>query len=306
MKYFLALDVGGTKTDYLLADEDAVLARVRGGTIKRMKVDAATAAAHLDEALAELSYLSDIAMSAITSTCIGTAGEQVPLVSSWLREAFATRVSGGILILGDVEIALDAAFPGQPGVLVLAGTGSNVAGRDASGAVTTAGGWGPALAEQGSGYKVGHEALRAIFLATDEGRTTQLLPAVLDFWQIESLGQLVEYANQNPAPDFSRLTELVVACADNGDAIASAVLKQEGEALGYLVRLVLRRLQKTSQEPSWTPPLAFAGSVMERVGQVREALIASVKLEFPNVQTVNGVVDPIMGALWRARNESAV
>jgi glucosamine kinase len=303
MKYFLAVDAGGTKTDYLLADEDAVLARVRTGSIKRMKTDAATAAANLDRALAELSSTSGTPMSAITCTCIGTAGEQVPLVTDWLREAFAERVAGKLLLLGDVEIALDAAFPGQTGVLVLAGTGSNVAGRDASGNITTAGGWGPALAEQGSGYKIGHEALRAIFLATDEGRTTLLLPAILNFWKLESLSQLVEHANQNPAPDFSRLTELVVACADSGDAIAADVLRQEGEELGYLVRLVFRRLQKTSEDPAWLPPLAFAGSVMEKVGQVRDALIASVCQEFPNLQIRSGVVDPIMGALWRARNE---
>jgi glucosamine kinase len=113
----------------------------------------------------------------------------------------------------------------------------------------------------------------------------------------------VEHANQNPAPDFSRLTELVVACADSGDAIAADVLRQGGEELGYLVRLVFRRLQKTSEDPAWLPPLAFAGSVMEKVGQVRDALIASVCQEFPNLQIRSGVVDPIMGALWRARNE---
>jgi glucosamine kinase len=306
MKYFLALDAGGTKTDYLLADATAVLARVRTGTIKRMKTDATTAAANVDKALAELSAVSGVSMSAITCTCIGTAGEKVPLVRDWLRDAFAARVAGELIVRGDVEIALDAAFPGNPGVIVLAGTGSNIAGRDASGTVTTAGGWGPALAEQGSGYKIGHEGLRAIFLAIDEGRSTLLLPELLRFWQMESLEQIVEYANQNPAPDFSRLTELVVACANRGDAVAAAVLKREGEELGYLVRLVLRRLQKTSTDPSWVAPLAFAGSIMERVPQVRQALIASVSTEFPEIETMEGVIDPILGALWRARNTTQV
>ena len=50
MAYFLALDIGGTKTDYLLADETRELARVRTGTIKRMRTDASTAAANLDHA----------------------------------------------------------------------------------------------------------------------------------------------------------------------------------------------------------------------------------------------------------------
>lgn len=300
MSYYLAIDSGGTKADFLLADDTRELARVRTGTIKRMRTDADTAATNLDNALAELTATSGIAMSAITRTCIGTAGESVPLVADWLREAIHKRVSGSLLLLGDVEIALDAAFPGEPGVLVLAGTGSNVAGRDAAGSLTTAGGWGPALADQGSGHHIGHQALRQMFLAIDEGRTTALLPAVLKFWQLDSAEQIVEFANRIPSPDFSRLTELVLACAEQGDDVANAVLEKEGQDLAHLVRLVLRRL--IASGPPWTPPVAFAGSIMEKVAPVRDALIANVKLEFPAVRTLDGVVDPIVGALWRARN----
>lgn len=135
MSYFLAIDAGGTKTDYVLADETQELARVRSGTIKRMRTDEDSAARNLHQALAELAAMSGIPMSAIDRTCIGTAGETVRLVTDWLRAAFGARVAGELILLGDVEIALDAAFFGQPGVLVLAGTGSNVAGRDINGTV---------------------------------------------------------------------------------------------------------------------------------------------------------------------------
>src|SRR5260370_5363162 len=144
MSFFLALDAGGTKTDYLLADERGELARVRTGTIKRMRTDSDTAARNLDSALAQITSQSGVSMRSITRTCVGTAGESVPLVVEWLRHALTSRISGELLLLGDVEIALDAAFPGQPGVLVLAGTGSNVACRMCDGTLTTAGGWGPA------------------------------------------------------------------------------------------------------------------------------------------------------------------
>lgn len=301
MSFYLALDAGGTKTDYLLADDSHEIARVRGGTIKRMRTDEGTAAANLDRALAELTTVSGIPLSAISRTCIGTAGETVPLVTSFLRKAFAERVGGDLILLGDVEIALDAAFPGQPGVLVLAGTGSNVAGRDALGRVTTAGGWGPALADQGSGHRIGQEALRAIFRAIDEGHTTQLLGAVLEAWQLSSIDEIVSFANQVPAPDFSRLTHVVLSCAEAGDPVASSVLKQEGEDLAHLACLVIRRLKLSSADAAWTPPLAFAGSIMEKLLPVRHALIAAVEREFPGIRTIDGVVDPITGALWRAR-----
>jgi glucosamine kinase len=301
MSFFLALDAGGTKTDYMLADETRELARVRTGSIKRMRVDAATASQNLDSALTQLSAQTGISMAAITRTCIGTAGESVPLVRDWLQAAFSTRVGGGLLILGDVEIALEAAFPGRAGVLAMAGTGSNVVGRTNGGLLLTAGGWGPTLADQGSGHRIGLESLRAIFLAKDQERQTLLLSAVMEFWELPSLDSLIEYGNSQPAPDFSKLTGIVVRCAELGDEIALAVLRQQGEELAYLVRLVIRRLRLASNEPKWTPPIAFTGSILENVALVRDALIAAIQREFPAVQAPGKVVDPIEGALWRAR-----
>jgi glucosamine kinase len=303
MAYFLAIDNGGTKTDYVLADETRALARVRTGSIKRMRADAATATANLEAALQELTAKSGVAMEFVARTCIGTAGESVPLVADWLRQEISARVAGELLLLGDVEIALDAAFPGGPGVLVLAGTGSNVAGRTASGKLTTAGGWGPALADQGSGHRVGLNVLRGIFLAQDEGRTTTLLPAVLDFWKLADSTELIAYANQHPSPDFSRLTELALRCVREGDAVAAEVMRQEGAELGYLVRLVVRRL--LAEPGSTLPQIAFAGSIMEKVQPVREALLASVRDEFPGIRALEGVIDPLDGALWRARHPQA-
>ena len=306
MAIYLAVDAGGTKTDYVLADEALELARTRGGTIKLLRTTPDQAAANLDQALAELAAQSGVSLSSVARTCIGTAGQSVPMVVDWLSTSLRSRVAGELILVGDVEIALDAAFQGAPGVLALAGTGSNVAGRMTDGNLTTAGGWGPALAEQGSGYQIGRRALRAAFLAMDEERTTTLIDGVLEFWNLSSIDHLVEYANKHPAPDFSCLSEVVVRCAGEGDAVASGVLQREGEELAWLVRLVLRRIlrgapaQQTSE--IIVPPLAFAGSILQNVPAVREALIRAVRSEFPAIHASPGVIDPIAGALWRARS----
>lgn len=306
MAFYLAMDAGGTKTDYLLADETRDLVRVRTGTIKRLRVDAETAAANLDTALAELTARSGVRMEAVARTCVGTAGQSVPLVRDWLRRSIGERVAGELILLGDVEIALDAAFRGGPGVLVMAGTGSNVAGRGADGGLVTAGGWGPALADQGSGHRIGVEGLRAAFLARDEHRPSALLDAVLQFWGLASVELLVEYANADPGPDLSRLTEVVLRCSNEGDAVARSVLERQGKELGWLVRLVIRRLLAAARaqgagDGGALPEVAFTGSIMEKVPPVREALIAEVRGEFPGIRMMEGVFDPIAGAMWRAR-----
>lgn len=301
LSLFLALDAGGTKTDYVLADETTIFARARSGTIKRLRADASTALANLEGALGELAQQTGLDLREVTRCCIGTAGESVPLVIDWLRAEISARVGGELLILGDVEIALDAAFRGAAGVLVLSGTGSNVAGRGPNGAISTTGGWGPLLADQASGHRIGHEALRAIFLAKDEGRESTLLAAVMQFWKLGRLEHLIEFANRTPTPDLSQLAPLVVAWAEAGDQVADEVLRSQGRELGYLVRLLIRRLRTTSGDMSFAPDIAFAGSIMERVATVRDAVLAEVRLEFPSVRSKEGSVDPVEGALWRAR-----
>jgi N-acetylglucosamine kinase-like BadF-type ATPase len=301
MSLYLAIDAGGTKTDYLLADDTHELARVRSGTIKRMRADSSTVADNLAQGLAQLEQLSGVPLHSIARTCIGISGASVPLVTDWLREELAARVSPHVILLGDIEIALDAAFPGSPGVLVLAGTGSNVAGRNHAGVITSAGGWGPVLGDQGSGYGIGMSAIRALCMAIDEQKDTPLLPAVLKLWNLTSVDEMVSLANSLPAPDFPALTQVVLRCAQQGDPVAAGVLQRQGEHLAKVTRIVIERLRSASPQAEWLPSIAFAGSIMESVTPVRDALIAALHRDYPALTALPGVVDPIAGALWRAR-----
>lgn len=301
MAFYLAVDVGGTKTEYVLADETRELARVLGGTIKRMRTDAKSAQLNLNQALAELKTQSGVALSEVSTSCVGAAGITVPLVTDWIREVFAECVGGSLILVGDVEIALDAAFFGGPGVLVMAGTGSNVAGRTAAGQLTTAGGWGPALADQGSGARIGQQALRDTFLAIDEERETALLPAILTLWELADAAAIVDYANRIPSPDVTKLAPLVVSCAEAGDEVARRVLRREAEELAHLAHLVINRLRRTDSRPDWIPELAFTGSILQHVAEVRNGIVEVLQRDLPELKVLPGVVDPIQGALWRAR-----
>jgi N-acetylglucosamine kinase-like BadF-type ATPase len=299
---YLAVDLGGTKTEYVLADETRELARVRGGTIKRMRTDAGTAEQNFDAAIREIEAKSGRSVRDVTRSCVGAAGVTVPLVTDWIRKIFAERVGGSLILLGDVEIALDGAFFGGPGVLVMAGTGSNVAGRSAAGKLTTAGGWGPALADQGSGARIGQQALRDAALAYDEERETLLLPAILQAWNLKDFDELVAYANQIPSPDLTRLAPVVTACADAGDAVAQRVLRREAEELAHLAHIVIDRLRREDTRSGWLPDLAFTGSILEHVPSIREGIIEILRDEMPDLKVVPGMIDPPLGALWRARH----
>ncbi len=306
MPYFLGVDAGGTKSEFLLGDETSVLARVRTGTIKRMKASEETTEANLVDALRRLTAATGIPMQSIARCCIGTAGNTVPLVVDWLRDAFARHVGGELILIGDVEIALDAAFFGKRGVLVLSGTGSNVAGRAATGAIVTTGGWGPAMADQGSGHFIGLEGLRRGFLAIDQQRPTRILDVALAHWNLASLQELIEFGNANPAPNFSTLAPLVVECAEHGDLVAREVLEQGAQDLAYLTGLLIERIRSMEpQEKFELPAVAIAGSILERVALVREAMYANLRQRYPGIMFLDTAADPPMGALWNARHRNA-
>jgi len=304
MAYFLGVDGGGTKTDFLLADDERELGRVRTGSIKLLRLEAAKAEANLRQALTELEALTGVAMRSVARCCIGAGGDAAPSVSAWVRETFGRLVGGELLLVGDVEVALDGVFHGERGVLALAGTGSQVAGRGKDGALRLAGGYGPALADEGSGHFLGSEGLRKAFRAIDEQRSTSLMEAFLQHWGLRSVPELIEFANQNPAPDFSQLAPLVAKCSEGGDQVAAEVIRKGGEELAGVTALLIeqiRRAEAVDGEPFVAPPVAFAGSVLGKVSLARQSLIAALRARYPEIGILETATDPVQGALWRAR-----
>jgi len=309
MAYFLGVDGGGTKTEFLLGDETRELGRVRTGTIKRLRLGHATAELNLREALDELSAKTGVSMRAVRRYCVGTPGVAAPLMVEWITEQFAALVGGEMVLEGDVEVAHDAAFRGGRGVLVLAGTGAQIVARSADGKALTLGGWGPALSDEGSGHFLGLEGLRRAFRAVDAERPTALLDAVLRYWQLGSIGELVEFVNTNPAPEFSELAPLVVSCATEGDAVALEVIRHGAKELAAVAGLAIERIRRAEQsadagstrEEFEIPPVALAGSILEKVALARQAVEECLRVNYPGVEILGTVAEPVQGALWRAR-----
>jgi N-acetylglucosamine kinase-like BadF-type ATPase len=299
MSLFLAIDAGGTKTRCLLADESQILANAVTGSIKLMRVGEAEASSRLQAMLSEISSAAGVGLSEITQTCVGIAGATIDAVREWLGRELGKSLGGTLLLAGDDEIALDAAFQGGPGILIIAGTGSNVLGRAADGAMYHAGGWGPALGDEGSGYWIGQEALRAGFWAKDRNVPTTLLTEIGDLWSAKSIGEIVEMANASPGPDLPALAPLVVRCADAGDELAAAVLKRAGVELAEQVALVALKMRESGSKRRIEA--AYTGSVLEHIAPVRSSLIAALKKSSPAVKLKEGAVDPLSGALWLAR-----
>ncbi|MDQ2736288.1 MAG: ATPase, partial [Pseudomonadota bacterium] len=234
-------------------------------------------------------------------SCVGMGGFAIPAVQQWARATVGEMVGGEVELCGDEHIALDAAFKGGPGILVVAGTGVIVTGRSADGSMYQAAGFGPVLADEGSGYWIGLEGIRAGLWARDRDVATTLLTDIQDFWGLQSLGELIERGNARPGPDFAALCPVVVRCAEGGDELAEAVLRRAGAELAEPVALAAVKMMETSDGRDEELQVACTGSVLEHIAVVREAMVEALRDSAPRLKVMEGVVDPLEGALWRAR-----
>ncbi|MGO9636877.1 MAG: N-acetylglucosamine kinase, partial [Terracidiphilus sp.] len=191
MPYYLAIDGGGTKTRCLLADETTVLADAMAGGSNMVRLGEQPARESLHTAVHRVCTTAKISPAQIRAVCIGAAGAARPEIATKIRKILAEIVTGAtpanIEVVGDAEIALEAAFGASPGVVVIAGTGSIAYGRDAAGRIVRAGGWGFAISDEGSGHWIGRHAISAVVNAGDQGRETALAAMILQAWKITTL-----------------------------------------------------------------------------------------------------------------------
>ena len=302
MAYFVALDGGGTKTECWVADETRVLGRASTGTVKLMSVDEPTATARLETLLHDAAAETGVALDRVQRVCFGLAGSSSGLVRGWARltlERVAPHAE--LLLTGDEETAFEAAFRGGAGVLVIAGTGMNVMGRCVDGKRFSAGGWGPMLGDEGSGYWIGLEAIRAALRAEERGITSCLLADIERFWGLSGRAELVAFAHQRERPAFGELTVVVARCADEGDALAQSVLQRAGEELAESVALVASKMRAADCATGARLQVAFTGSVLAKIPRVRRSMEGALTAHIPGVVVGSEAVQPLEGALWMAR-----
>lgn len=240
----IGIDAGGTKTEAVLADGSGqVIARARGkganlGTHGELAVEKT-----LHEVIAEACGDGSLHPEAI---CLGIAGVDRPTDSAIIH-GIMRRIGGRarVLVTNDALIALVAGAGHGPGVVVIAGTGSIAYGRNAANEAARAGGWGYVLADEGSGYWIGRQALRAVVRAADgRGPATALTPLVLDFFKVSRAEQLVrEVYRQNHEPgDIARCARLVEEARVAGDEVAARIASVAADELSVAVRSVVGQL----------------------------------------------------------------
>lgn len=266
MRLFLGIDIGGTKTECVVGGESSVLGFGSAASSKLSRVGEEPARAALHAAIHQACHAAGVDARAMERTCVGMAGASRHDAVAAVRRLVAEIVPGEIVVVGDMEVAHHAAFADGPGVMVIAGTGSIAYGRNQRGETARAGGWGPAISDEGSGEWIGRLAVGGAMRAHESGRGSLLIASVMNTWHLATRDDVSRVANAYPPPDFAALFPQVVAAADANDDLAHDLLVRAGHELAQLAMIVVRRL--------WPGPnpiaVAMYGGVFQNSSVVRE------------------------------------
>jgi N-acetylglucosamine kinase-like BadF-type ATPase len=286
----------------VVGDESSILATASTEGSNVIRWGEAEARTQLHEAIKQACAGAKVKLADVRGMCVGMAGAARPVISSIVKGIIAEIYKGKAEVVGDMVIAMEAAFANKPGVVVIAGTGSIAYGRSKDGHTARAGGWGFAISDEGSGHWIGRNAVSGVMRAQDEDEVspTGLALSILHAWHLQTVDELVRAANGSPSPDFSNLFPHVLAAAEAGDPIARTVLTQAGAELAALAKIVIARLF----EESPSVPVAMSGGVFRNSALVRNVFYNSLRSEYPQAAVGATVVEPVTGALELARRTS--
>lgn len=294
----LGIDGGGTHTRASIVDGDKVLGHGISGSIKRLRVGSEVAEENLRAVLKDV--YAQAGVKSVQAACCGVASVTMPGISEWITAVFDDFGVEKADIVGDQVIALDAAFKGGPGILQIAGTGSNTIGRAPDGSIESAGGWSSRLGDEGSGYWIGVNSVRRALRAYDRGEPTQVLKKVGEIWGTPDLDQFINVGDSTPGPDFAALAPTIYELAQAGDPVAVGVLNQAASDLAEFVLLVRDKL-KRKHNIAGEVPVAWTGGIVEKMTTVREAFFKSLRDAVPAIPIQDKPVVSLEGAVWRAQ-----
>jgi glucosamine kinase len=298
MAAVLGIDGGGTRTRASIVDGERVLAFGEHGSIKRLRVGVDAAEENLRALLKDV--FSQAGLSGVKAASAGVASASMPGVPEWVTAVFDDFGVERSEVVGDEVIALDGAFKGGPGILQIAGTGSNCIGRAPDGGRESAGGWSSRLGDEGSGYWIGLHAVRRALNALDREEPTRILDVVGQQWRTKTIEELVNLGDSTPGPDFAALAPSISQLAEEGDAVASGVLRQAAADLVESVLLVRAKLRR-KHHVTGEVPVAWIGSVIGKARLVREQFFAGLHAAAPGMPIGQTEVAGIEGAVWRAQ-----
>jgi N-acetylglucosamine kinase-like BadF-type ATPase len=277
-----------------------VLGEGIAGPSNPLRVGVSSAAAAVREAFDKACDAARVQRSEIVAAEIGLAGVRRADVRVSMYNALKVLGISELEVVTDADIALFGATKGEPGLVIIAGTGSICCGRSARGKRVCAGGWGPLVGDEGSGSWIARQALRAVARASDgRGPITLLVQSACAYFNVpqpEDLSMAI-YAPSMTNERIAGFGKRVVEAAQEGDAVALEIILHAGRELGTAAAAVIRGLHMERErfQVAYVGGVFKAGELLLKPLRQEIACLASKAYLAPPLMT------PVVAAARMAR-----
>lgn len=307
MEHVLGIDGGATKTLAVVCALDGrVLGRGEAGPSSHVEVGIAGAEQALRAAVERARQAAGVGGRA-RAVAAGLAGLD-STADGELLSALVARLdlAEQQVVVNDVVVALAGAVTERPAGIVAAGTGAVAAAESADGRFVRVDGWGPFLGDDGSGYALGHAALRHLARTLDGREPADLLAArlraALGVQTPDDLLGLLAAGRWREAGAVAALAPLVAAAAADGDHAARQILAGAGEELARSLTAALWQIGALE-----TPSLVSTTGGLWACGEpLRRPFLEALARLAPGARYVEPRLPPVLGAALLALRAAGV
>lgn len=256
---WLGIDGGGTNLRLVIVDDDLnIIATHHGYSVNPNAVGRDVAKDRIQNGIHEILEIAELMPSQIMGLGIGVAGASARHSADWLLQVAQPVLPNSLIVpSSDEEIGLVGAREALDGVFLIAGTGSTVYGVSPDGKSYRAGGWGYLLGDEGAGYWIGNQALRAVTLHADDRLPidTHLPTYIICHLNLREADDIIRWTYDNFTP--ARIAQLAhVVLKHPEDPYCQAIITQAGDHLYDLGELILDKIDSQPDK------LAFGGGLL--------------------------------------------
>lgn len=306
MGYYIGLDGGGTKTKCVLTDDSLnPIEECQGGPSNFLIIGTRTVSETILNLITQCIERRDLELDKIDSVLIGTTGAGRRSDAELLEENFNKYTAekglsiSSFHVESDARIALEGAFSGAPGSIMIAGTGSIMFGKDSDGSIHRVGGFGRYIGDEGSGYVLGRQGLIAASKDYDgRGDKTIITELLKTKFGISNSQELITAVYKENF-DIASAAPLVIEAASNGDSVCRVIVMDQLEELLAHIKSMQRLIDEKEMR------LSFIGGLITTDNYYANSFKELIEKRYPDVKVSDPELPPDLGAALMAKNLAA-
>lgn len=305
----IGIDGGGSSTRSIIIDERGrVLGKGKAGPSSYSSVSIDTTRDNIQMAIQQALTETSMIRSKIHTLFIGLGGVLSQDDKQKVKDEVAKLnlcPQTNIYVENDTRNSLAGGLAGEPGLSLIVGTGSVCYGKNQQGSEWKVGGWGHIIDDQGSGYDLGLQAIKAMVRAKDaRGLYTPLVDEIFKLLELKELNDIIWKLHQSDfnRDDIAALAPVVLDYARKKDELAVDILQQGVRELAYMVYVVADQLKLSDREVSIT----MTGGITES-GEPFEGMLKNAILErLTKAKIMTPLFSPVVGSALLALEKMGV